>query len=82
MHDFLRLGLHERSILSLMIRFIILLVLVVLALSYFGISIRHIVESPSGTDNLTYVWSLIQNGWDILVAWISGFAEGVRNSVS
>lgn len=65
-----------------MIRFIIVLVILILGLSYFGISIRHIVESPSGMDNLTYVWGLVMNGWHIVVAWITGFAEGVLRSVS
>lgn len=51
-----------------MIRFIIVLAILILALSYFGISIRHIVESPSGSDNFSYVWNLVQNGWEILVA--------------
>lgn len=65
-----------------MIRFIITLVILVLALSYFGISIQHIVESPAGQENLSYLWTLIQNGWNILVAWIIGFFEGVQNAVS
>jgi hypothetical protein len=65
-----------------MIKFIIILAIAVLALSYFGISIRHIVESPSGADNFSYVWHLVQNGWEILLAWITGFAEGVKNAAS
>jgi len=65
-----------------MIRFIIVLVILILALSYFGVSIRQIVESPSGMDNLAYVWGLVMNGWNIVTAWITGFAEGVLRSVS
>lgn len=65
-----------------MVRFIIILAILVLALSYFGISIRNIVESPTGQDNFTFVWNLIQNGWNVLVAWITGFAEHVRSVVS
>lgn len=65
-----------------MIRFIIILAILVLALSYFGISIRNIVESPTGSENFSYVWGLVQNGWEILVAWVTGFAEHVRNVVS
>lgn len=65
-----------------MIRFIIILAILLLALSYFGISVRHIVESPSGQDNFSYVWGLVQTGWNILVAWITGFAEHVRSVVS
>ncbi len=65
-----------------MIRFIIILAILVLALSYFGISIRHIVESPSGQDNFGYLTMIISDGWDILVAWITGFAEHVQQVVS
>lgn len=65
-----------------MIRFIIILAILLVALSYFGISVRHIVESPSGQDNFSYVWGLIQNGWEILLAWVTGFAEHVRDVVS
>lgn len=65
-----------------MIRFIIILIILVLALSYFGISIRSVAESPAGTDNFAYLTNILSAGWSILVAWISGFAEGVRNAVS
>lgn len=65
-----------------MIRFIIIIVILVLALSYFGISIRNIAESPTGTDNFEYLTTMLSMGWDILVAWIVGFADGVKNAVS
>jgi len=65
-----------------MIRFIIILAIGLIALSYFGISVRHIIESPAGQENFSYVWGLIQNGWAILVAWITGFAEHVQSVVS
>ncbi len=65
-----------------MIRFIIVLAIGVLILSYLGISIRSIVESPYGQENFSYLWTLISNGWSIVVAWITGFAENVRNTVS
>lgn len=65
-----------------MIRFVIILAIGVLVLSYLGISIRSIVESPNGQDNFSYLWQLISNGWTIVVAWITGFAESVKNTVS
>lgn len=52
-----------------MVRFLILLAILILALSFFGISIRAIVESPTGHDNFTFIWQLIQTGWHILVGW-------------
>lgn len=62
-----------------MIRFIILLVILILALSYFGISIRNIVESPTGQDNLGFVWTYIQDGWDILVMWLASLIQAIKN---
>lgn len=60
-----------------MVRLIILVVVLVLALSYFGISIRDIAESPAGQDNIAYVWSHIENGFSILRAYIEGlFTKG------
>jgi hypothetical protein len=53
-----------------MIRFIIILAVLILALSFFGISIRHIVESPVGHDNFTFIWELVKAGGRILMAWI------------
>ncbi|MEK7602303.1 MAG: hypothetical protein AAB472_02360 [Patescibacteria group bacterium] len=51
-----------------LVRLIILVTVLVLALSFFGISIRGIVSSPTGHDNLTFVWELIHTGWGIIVS--------------
>lgn len=61
-----------------MVRFIIILIIGVLALSYFGISIQNIVESPTGTDNFTYVWNFIKDGWHLIVGGIAAFFEAIR----
>ncbi|MDB5189347.1 MAG: hypothetical protein JWL82_304 [Parcubacteria group bacterium] len=52
-----------------MVRFLIILAVLILALSFFGISIRAIVQSPTGHDNFTFVWELIKTGWHILAGW-------------
>lgn len=65
-----------------MIKFIIILAIGVLILSYLGISIRSIVESPYGQENFSYLWQLISTGWEIVVAWVTGFAEQVIKTVS
>ncbi len=62
-----------------MVRFIILLIILVLALSYFGISIRNIVESPTGQDNFTFVWAHIKEGWELLVVWVAGIIQSLKN---
>lgn len=61
-----------------MVRFIIILIILILALSYFGISIRHIVESPTGSDNFSFVWMFVKDGWDLIVSWLAHLIEGVR----
>ncbi len=52
-----------------MIRFLIILAILILALSFFGISIRAIVQSPAGHDNFTFIWELIKTGWHIIIGW-------------
>lgn len=65
-----------------MVRFIILVIILILALSYFGISIRDIAESPTGEDNFSFVWAHIKDGWEILTAFIAVLIERVGNVFS
>ncbi len=46
------------------IKLILLLIVGVLALSYFGISIKGIIESPVGQENLTILGKAIIWVWD------------------
>lgn len=43
----------------------------VIALSFFGISIRAIVESPAGQANLAYLSSLFISAWHWLVTMLT-----------
>lgn len=43
----------------------------VLALSFFGISIQAVVDSPAGRANFAYIAQLAIQGWD----WIVGFVK-------
>ena len=52
-----------------LVRLLIIVAILLLALSFFGISVRSIVESPTGHDNFTFIWELIRTGWHILVGW-------------
>ncbi len=61
-----------------MVRLIILVAILILALSFFGISIRSIVESPVGRDNFTFIWELIRTGWHILVVWFEYLVNGFQ----
>ena len=53
-----------------MVRLIITTVIIILVLSFFGISIRGILESPTGKDNLTFVFQIIHTGWNILEGYV------------
>ena len=42
----------------------------ILALSFFGISIQSIVTSPAGQANFSYVFSLLTQAWHWLLTFI------------
>lgn len=48
-----------------------------LALSFFGISIRGIIESPAGQENLAYLTYLAISLWH----WFLGNLGGLRNQL-
>ena len=62
-----------------MIRALVLVAIFILLLSFFGISIRTIVESPTGHDNFTFLWQLIRTGWHIIVGWVDTIIATVRS---
>ncbi|HEX2792741.1 MAG TPA: hypothetical protein VHO23_03445 [Candidatus Paceibacterota bacterium] len=61
-----------------MLRLIFTIALAILLLSFFGISIRAIVESPTGSDNIAYVWQLIKDGWGAIALWLANFTSPIR----
>jgi hypothetical protein len=44
--------------------FLFLGVILILVLSYYKISVRSVVESPTGQDNITYIGGGTKNLWD------------------
>lgn len=46
-----------------------------LALSFFGISIQSIISSPAGQENFAYAWHLLVLGYDWVVALINSYAS-------
>lgn len=50
----------------LMIRLVFWLFVLFLALSYFGISVEQVVNSPAGQQNITYLGYL----WSLFYAWL------------
>lgn len=49
-----------------MIRIIIYIILGLIILSFFGISLRDVVDSPAGQDNFSFLWQLVIIGWDYI----------------
>ena len=47
-----------------LVRLVIYIVIVLLIISYFGLNIRAIVNSPAGQENFTYVQELMINVWN------------------
>lgn len=54
-----------------MFKLIFWIFVLVLALSFFGISIQAILNSPAGQANITYVIHLFSQAWQ----WIVGYAQ-------
>lgn len=52
-----------------MVRLIIWVVIGLLALSFFGVSLQALVENPTNQNNLQYLGSMLEQGWDYLVAF-------------
>lgn len=54
-----------------MIKLIFWVVILVLALSFFGISIQALINSPASQANIHYIFNLINQGWQ----WIIGIGK-------
>ena len=65
-----------------MIRFILLVIILILALSYFGISIRDIATSPTGQDNFSFVMMYVKEGWEIVTSFVAELIESARSIAS
>lgn len=69
-----------------MIRWIILLIIAIAVLSYFGVSVRSVVESDAFQENFSYVWDSGKYLWDNHLAgparylWYNIFMELIWDS--
>ena len=59
------------------IKLILLLIIFILLLSYFGFDLRGIAESPQAKSNFSYVWNFIAYVWNTFllgpVTWLWNF---------
>ncbi len=61
-----------------MFKLIIWIVIGLLALSFFGISLQKLVEGPTTQANFHFLFDLLLEGWDYIVAWVSGLGTSFR----
>jgi len=53
-----------------MVHLIIWVLIGLLALSFFGISLRALVDNPTNQDNMEFLTSTLEIGWAYIEAWI------------
>ena len=64
-----------------MVKLIILILIGVLILSFFGISLRTLVLSPTAQDNFNFAWQLVLQGWNWLVVWFNGLQASLQHLI-
>jgi hypothetical protein len=60
-----------------MIRLIVYVVVALLVLSFLGVSLQQLIENPTTQANFTFFLTLLEQGWDTLLAWLSSVADPV-----
>lgn len=60
-----------------MVHLIIWVIVALLALSFFGISLRSIVESPASQDNFSYLMILLSHGWNYIINWLQSVIDTI-----
>jgi len=61
-----------------MLRLIFYGIVALLVLSFFGITIQSIINSPAGQANFEYVGDLIEDGWDFIVSFLEDGVDWLR----
>ncbi len=62
-----------------MVNLIIWIIVGLLALSFFGISLRGLIESPTNQDNVNFLSDILTVGFNIIGTWFSGIVESVKS---
>lgn len=52
-----------------MARLIVWIIVGLLALSFFGISLRALVDNPTNQDNWQFLLAMLRDGWDYIETW-------------
>lgn len=64
-----------------MVRLIIWAVVGLLALSFFGVSLKSLVESPTNKENVSFVSQLLHQGWGTLISWLHSILDPVLSLI-
>jgi len=64
-----------------MLKLIFWIVVGILALSFFGISLRGIIESPAGQENFGFSWTLVVMGWNFVSGVLTDLLEWLQGLV-
>jgi|GEM_PF-1134256 len=57
-----------RAVQAGFIKVVLLIVIALIVLGYFGYNLKDIINSPTVHDNLVYVWNLIVKLWNNILA--------------
>ncbi len=63
-----------------MVRLAIWIVIGLLALSFFGISLQNLVDSPTNQDNVSFLTTLVRAGWEMIVGWLTDLWNSLRSA--
>ncbi|MDB5266071.1 MAG: hypothetical protein JWM39_784 [Parcubacteria group bacterium] len=53
-----------------MVRLLIWVIVGLLALSFFGVSLKSLVNSPTNKENLSFISQLLHQGWATVSVWL------------
>lgn len=65
-----------------MVRLIIWVVIGLLALSFFGISLEALYNSPTNKENMSFLARLFMDGWNVIADHVNSFFAWLKNLFS
>jgi hypothetical protein len=65
-----------------MLRIIFWVVVIILFLSFFGVSVQGLIENPTTQGNLQFVLGLVEEGWNTIWGAISGFVTSIVSFIT
>lgn len=58
-----------------LVRLVVWIIIGLLALSFFGISLRALVDNPTNQDNMEFLVKTLEMGWGYVVVWWESFVS-------